>query len=116
MKQKTFFTILTDENFKEEVLQSHQPVLVQISAEWSGGCQIMVPILERVVDKFNGQIKFANLNFNGQGNVLREYSIYELPVFLLFDNGCVVDLIVGAVAREILELSINEVLNKNMEV
>ena len=115
MKLKTSFTILTDENFKEEVLQSHQPVLVQISAEWSGGCQIMVAILERVVNKFKGQIKFANLNFNCHGHVLREYSMYELPVFLFFVNGRVVDLIIGAVSREILEARINEVLNKHKE-
>jgi thioredoxin 1 len=115
MKQKTQFTILTDENFKAEVLQSLEPVLVEISAEWSGGCQIMTPILEKVADKFERRIKIAKVDFNCQGHILKEYSVYELPVFLFFVNGCVVDLIVGAVSREILEASINEVLNKHKE-
>ena len=116
MKRNTGYIRVTDENFEKEVLQSRIPVLVEILAEWSGGCQIMVPIMEKVVAEFRGRIKFAYLNYNCQGHVLREYSIYELPVFLFFKNGLVVDLIVGAVSGEILVASINEVLNRNKEV
>ena len=116
MKKNSSHIILTEENFKKEVLQSRVPVLVEVSAEWSGGCQIMASIIEKVADKYEGIIKIGKLEFNCHGYILKEYRVYELPVLLFYVNGQVVHLIVGAVSRETLEASIDEVLYKKKEV
>jgi thioredoxin-like negative regulator of GroEL len=72
--------------------------------------------MERVADKYKERIKIGMLEFNCHGQIHKEYSMYELPVFLLFVNGLVVNLITGAVSMEVLEARIDEVLYKNKEV
>ena len=38
---------ITDEEFKNEVLNSNKPVIIEISADWSGTSHITAPIIEQ---------------------------------------------------------------------
>ena len=52
---------ITSENFKQEVLQSQEPVLVDFYAEWCGPCKMMLPIVEEIsemLQKFLGHYIF----------------------------------------------------------
>ncbi len=44
----------TDENFKEEVLQSEVPVMVDFYADWCNPCKMMAPLVKDLAEKFNG--------------------------------------------------------------
>ena len=43
--------VLNEENFKEEVLESKEPVLVDFFATWCGPCQMMSPILDELSEE-----------------------------------------------------------------
>ncbi|MFQ5485919.1 MAG: thioredoxin family protein, partial [Desulfobacterales bacterium] len=89
--------ILTDSNFQKEVLECPQPVVVEFSADWSGACHIMAPMIEELAKEFKGQIKMGKLDIDDNELIARRYGICDLPTFLFFKNGQVIDHIIGAI-------------------
>ncbi|MFQ5638828.1 MAG: thioredoxin family protein [bacterium] len=94
--------ILTDSNFQKEVLECPQPVVVKFSADWSGACHMMTPMIEELAKEFKGQIKICSLDIDDNKRVAKRYGICELPTFLFFKNSQVIDHIVGAIPKKIL--------------
>ncbi|MDE5600414.1 MAG: thioredoxin, partial [Oscillospiraceae bacterium] len=54
--------IANSENFKEVVLESKIPVLVDFFADWCGPCQMMGPILEEIATELAGKAKIVKIN------------------------------------------------------
>lgn len=105
------YTILTQENFSKEVLESTQPVLVELNADWCGACHIIAPVLEKLAVEFNGQIKFGRLDVDANEQTARTYGLYELPTLLFFKNGRLVDSVIGVTARTTLQTRITKLLH-----
>ncbi|MCK5263407.1 MAG: thiol reductase thioredoxin, partial [Gammaproteobacteria bacterium] len=59
---------VTDDSFEQEVLNSEIPVLVDYWAEWCGPCKMIAPILEEIVDDYEGKVKIAKLNIDDNPN------------------------------------------------
>jgi thioredoxin 1 len=90
---------LSDDNFEEEVLKSDLPVLVDYWAEWCGPCKMIAPVLEEVVDDYEGRLKIAKLNIDDNPNTPPAYGIRGIPTLMLFKNGEVEATKVGAVSK-----------------
>ena len=103
-------TILTDEDFQQEVIENPEPVIVEIGAEWCGTCHIIAPIIEKLAVKFNEQIKFARLDIDRSKRMAGEYHITDLPTLLFFNNGQIVDHLFGAVSGYEVEAKIKTLL------
>jgi thioredoxin 1 len=86
---------VTDETFNQEVLQAQGPVLVDFWAPWCGPCRMMAPVLEKMVDKFQGKLKIAKLNTDENPSTAGNYQITGIPSLLVFKNGEEVQRIVG---------------------
>ena len=54
--------VVTDTNFKQEVLESKITVIVDFWAEWCGPCKMMLPIIEELAKELNGKLKVCKLN------------------------------------------------------
>ena len=96
---KTNYKILTNQNFKHEVLEFHQPVLVEFAADWCGPCHIIDPLVNRLAKKFCGQIKFCKIDCDLNPAIKNTYGIRDLPTLLFFNEGQIVDHIIGAVSQ-----------------
>ena len=81
------------------MLEHHQPVLVEFAAEWSGLCHIIDPIINRLADEFCGNIKFCKIDSELNPALSKTYGVRDLPTFLFFNRGQIVDHIIGAVSR-----------------
>lgn len=90
---------LNDSNFASEVESSERPVLVDFWAEWCGPCRMIGPVVEELVDEYEGKAKVGKVNVDNNPQISVKYGIRSIPALLIFKNGEVVDQIVGAVPK-----------------
>ncbi|HDP37249.1 MAG TPA: thioredoxin [Candidatus Atribacteria bacterium] len=88
---------VNDINFKQEVLDSDIPALVDFWAEWCGPCRMVAPVVESIAKKYKGKLKVCKVNVDEAPEVSSEYGIMSIPTLAIFKSGKVVDKVVGAV-------------------
>jgi thioredoxin 1 len=104
------YITLTDDNFKNEVIESDQPVLVDFWATWCGPCRIVAPIIEELASDFDGRAKVGKVDVDHNMRVAGEYGIRSIPTLLFFKDGRVVDQIVGAAQKRVLTEKLENLL------
>jgi thioredoxin 1 len=90
----------TDGNFEGEVLKSDKPCLVDFWAEWCGPCRMVGPIVEEIAKEYAGKLKVGKLNVDQNSQTAVKYGIMSIPSLLIFDQGKVVEQIVGAAPKK----------------
>ncbi len=90
---------VTDDNFRDEVLNSDTPVLVDFWAEWCAPCKAMTPALEAVAEDMSGKVKIAKVNIDDAPDTPARYHIRNVPTMMIFKNGEVVSTKMGAMTR-----------------
>jgi len=102
---------ITSDVFKNEVLESDKPVVVDFWAPWCGPCRMVTPVLEEISQKMNGKIKFVKLNTDENQKTAMDYQIMAIPSLLIFKDGHEVDRIVGFVPQEQLEADLQKIIS-----
>jgi thioredoxin 1 len=105
-------THVTDASFKEEVMNSDKPVLVDFWAAWCGPCKMIAPIVEQLSEKMNGTVKVVKMDVDVNPITSMTYEISSIPTLMLFDKGQAVNKFVGFRPIEQLEAAIKGSLNK----
>jgi len=101
MNQSTANVTLIQENqFDAEVVQSSLPVVVDFYATWCGPCKMLSPMLDKLAGPLTGRIKFVKINVDEAPNLSRRFDIEAIPTLIFFRNGQVVDRIVGLPAED----------------
>ena len=97
---------VNDENFKQEVLESKVPALVDFWADWCMPCHMVAPVVEEIAREYQGKLKVCKLNVDEARNTASNYGIMSIPTLAIFKNGKVADKIVGVLPKAELEKAI----------
>jgi thioredoxin 1 len=95
-KVRTF----TDGKWKEDVLSSTEPVLVDFWAEWCAPCKMMAPAIEALAEEFDGRVRVGKLNVDDNAETSEKYDIRGIPTILIFKGGEVKEQVVGVTSKE----------------
>ena len=80
-------TAVTESTFEQEVLQSDKPVLVDFWGEWCGPCHAVSPVLERIVEERNDELKLVKVNIDEEQELAMRFGVQSIPTMILFKDG-----------------------------
>lgn len=86
---------ITKQNFREEVIQSDQPVLLDFWAGWCGPCRMVSPIVEEIARE-RPDVKVGKINIDEQRELAEQFQIMSIPTLMVVRDGRVVRQAVGA--------------------
>jgi thioredoxin 1 len=101
---------ITDENFDTEVIKSDVPVLIDFWATWCGPCKAIAPIVEDLSNEYNGKVKIGKLDVDNNQQSAIKYGVRSIPTLLIFKDGKVNDMIIGAVPKAQIVQKLNAAL------
>ncbi|MCD6445865.1 thioredoxin [Candidatus Bathyarchaeota archaeon] len=93
---------VTDNDFGNFV-KSHPLVVIDCWAPWCGPCRYVAPVIEELARDYAGKIVFGKLNVDENPVTATAYGIMSIPTLLVFKDGKLVDRIIGAMPRQLLE-------------
>ena len=99
---------VTDDNFATEIEGAETLALVDFWAAWCGPCRMVAPIVEQLATEYDGKLKVGKVDVDLNQRVASKFNIRSIPSILFFKDGKLVDTIVGAVPKPVLERKIQE--------
>ncbi len=93
------YVTLTDNNFNTEVLKNTKPVLVDFWAPWCGPCQALGPVIRELAEEFQSRAVVGKLNVDDHQELASRYGIQSIPTLMIFQNGEIVDQMVGNIRK-----------------
>ena len=102
--------VITDTNFKQEVLDSDVPVLVDFWASWCSPCKMIAPIVEELAGEYAGRVKVAKVDVDANPITPGMFGIMSIPTLMVFRGGKAEERIVGYQPKQSLKAKLDAVL------
>jgi thioredoxin 1 len=101
---------LTDATFNDEVKKS-KIMVVDFWASWCAPCRFLSPIVEELANEYSGKISFGKVDVDANPEVSSSFNITSIPTVIMFKNGKVADVSIGAVPKAMLDAKLKKLLN-----
>src|SRR5437763_12971323 len=98
---------LTEQNFDETLIATQGLVMVDFWAAWCGPCRASAPVLEELAEASEGRVTLMKVNVDESPRLAARYEIRSIPTILFVKEGAVVERVVGAVPRAVLQDIVN---------
>jgi thioredoxin 1 len=99
-------TEVTNDTWESEVVSSDTPVLVDFWAEWCGPCHAVAPVLDKIVEERQGELKLVKVNIDEQPELAGKFGVASIPTMILFRGGQPAAAAIGAQPKGSLERSL----------
>lgn len=90
---------INSDEFKEAIKEGK--VVVDLFATWCGPCKMLSPILDEISEEIT-TTKFYKIDVDDNEDIARKYNVMSIPTVLVFENGELINTIVGLKSREFL--------------
>jgi thioredoxin 1 len=94
--------ITTDASFKDEILNSSKPVLVDFWAPWCGPCRQLSPIIDELSNDMANEIDIYKCNVDDNPEMPSQFMVRGIPSLMIFKDGKLADSKVGALPKHAL--------------
>lgn len=102
--------VLNDSNFKTETAK-YPIMLVDFWAPWCGPCRMVSPIIEQLAREYSGRVAFGKVNVDENQMISGSFGIQSIPTMMIFKDGRVVDVMIGALPKAQIEMKIKQQLS-----
>jgi thioredoxin 1 len=92
---------LTEQTYDEALVAADGLVMVDFWAEWCGPCRAVAPVLEELAS--TSGITLMKVNVDENPGLAARYNVRSIPTILFVEDGEVVDRVVGAAPRAVLQ-------------
>ncbi|HQU00206.1 MAG TPA: thioredoxin [Acidimicrobiales bacterium] len=106
-------TQLTEQNF-EEVVTSHDVVVIDFWAAWCGPCRSFAPIYELVAERYP-DVLFAKVDTEAEQSLAAAFNIMSIPTLLIMRENVVLFNQAGALPESALDELIQKVREIDMK-
>ncbi|WP_432559398.1 thioredoxin [Granulicoccus sp. GXG6511] len=97
---------VTDAEFRDVVLRSSRPVLVDYWADWCSPCKQLAPILDELAASYGDRMRFVKLDTNRNHMTPTRYAVNGLPTIHIFVDGELVKSFQGSKSKSVLTAEI----------
>jgi len=101
--------VLADGTFGEFVAK-YPKVVVDCWAPWCGPCRMLSPTVDAIAKDMKGKVAFGKVDTDENFEISSKYRIMSIPTLLFFKDGKLVDKMVGAAPRNVVEQYIKKAL------
>ena len=104
---------ITEESLFKCPQNSDQLVILEIGFPWCGSCSIMEPILNQLASEFNDRIRIYKINIDIHDEIIQNFRIDKLPLYLFYRKGKLIDHIIGLTSKSNFSKKIYHLINSN---
>ncbi|MFT5710968.1 MAG: putative thioredoxin [Halioglobus sp.] len=105
------FIVNIDETNAAQLLieeSNNRPVVVDFWADWCEPCKVLMPLLEKIANEYQGAFLLAKVNADEQQAITQQFGVRSLPTVMVIQNGQPVDGFTGAQS----EVEVRDMLSK----
>ena len=111
MADSPYIIDVTRENYQQLMQASFEvPVLIDFWASWCQPCTVLMPILAKLAEEYQGKFLLGKLNTEEEQEIAAQFGIRSIPNVKLFRNGQPVDEFLGALP----EKAVREFLDRHV--
>ena len=84
--------------------------MVDFWAEWCGPCRMVGPIVEELAQEYADRVVVGKVNVDENDELAGMFGIRSIPTLLFFKNGQIVDKLIGAAPKPLIESKLKGLL------